>query len=141
MIKLSDDTIKKIKNRNRIFKEAKIDKTKEKSKEARSMRNKVNRMISYDRYIENKNRLKKVEHDTDKLWNEMKKTVNMSNEIVPQMIIENGNIITKHVELANSINRQFIKQAEDTINGIENNNIDTMDHYRSKIVKPKQLFF
>ena len=45
----------------------------------------------------------------------MKKTVKLQNNIQPQTIIENGKAITKDKELANSINRQFIKQANDTI--------------------------
>ena len=64
----------------------------------------------------------------------------MSKKKTPDIFIENDKVLRAPKDIANALNRGFIKQINDTIKSIDNSNVDPLVHYAEKITTPEEKF-
>ena len=83
-------------------------------KRARQARNDVNCCISKDKYRSTQKCDQIIYSDDSKQWKQAKEMTNLWNKEHSNEIIENGKCITNTKEIVNYMNRQLIKQIEDS---------------------------
>ena len=131
--KISSDTNKLIKQKNKIYKELKNSNDPNLKREFKILSSRCRKAITNDR----NNDTKKVIYDNiknpKKLWQQAKKELFGNDIKQPERIIDNGNLIKGSKNVANSFNRFFIKKVKNIINEIPRSQIDPMSFYRQHV--------
>ena len=89
--------------------------------------------------IKNKNS-KKAEDDPKEQWKVAKSALGWEKNLSPKVIIDQGNILTAPVKIANAINKGFIERNIKLHRSIPQTNTDPLENY-AKITEGKNLRF
>ena len=119
-VKLSENTREKMVARDLAFFEYKKNKKIEDLRFYRNLKNEVNNHISKEKFARKVEFFKSEDTKMNQKWQKMKKITGQSNFLSPQLLTENGVKKTAPLEIAQSLNRQFISKVRKIKNEIKN---------------------
>ena len=85
---------------------------------------------------------KNEELNVNDRWKLIKNETGQSTHTSPQVIVEGGKFFTNHLEIANSLNRQYVRKINNLIEKMETSDVDPLINYKQSIgPKGDQLSF
>ena len=67
------------------------------------------------------------------MWKTAKTETGQNNRQIPQLIKDGGQVLIKHLDIANVLNRQFLKDIKDKEREIPQSQDNPIKHYREKV--------
>ena len=138
--RLSEEVRYKMVDRDLAYIKSKQTKKPEDIREYKNLKNQVNNQIAKEKFDKKVRSFQGEDKNLGDKWRVMKKESGQSKFTSPQMIIEGDKIITKHSQMAATLNRQYLQKVRKIFNEIESTPVNPLDHY-SKVVGESKLSF
>ena len=99
----------------------------------KNLRNQVNQMISREKYCRKSKQFQTDDMTLNEKWKKIKLETGQSKFTVPQLFIEGASHHTGHIQIAESLNRQYIQKVRVLTKKMENHRGDPLDNYRKHV--------
>ena len=104
------------------------------------LKNATNNLINTEKFKRNKDNLQcPTDNNTDR-WKKLKKFTGQDKFTTPQVIVENTTHHTKHRDIANSLNRQYVTRIHKLISQMDQPTTDPIERYRKLVTPPTTTF-
>ena len=131
--KLSEKARESLANRDLAFQMFKQTNAMEDLRNYRHVKNTTNRLISEEKFKRKSAAFKDENLNINDRWKLMKDETGQSNHSSPQVVIEGDKHYTKHIDIANSLNRQYVRKINKLIENMEESDIDPLSNYTQSI--------
>ena len=139
--KLNDDLIQLIDKRNEAHKKAKESNDINDIRLHRNLRNETNKQISIHKFQTLSHKFANPDLKTSKQkWNLIKDVTGQSKNNPPEIIMKENSPITSPKQIANTMNKEYVKIIKETINKIPKNDIDPIKNYKENIGEVNSKF-
>ena len=106
----------------------------------KNLRNSVNHSISREKFNRKAAHFRAPNENMNDKWKKIKMETGQENFSSPQTVTENSHTFTSHQEIAESLNRQYVKSVRKLISEIEKDGTDPLINY-NKLVQNDQSSF
>ena len=127
-------------DRDIAYDEYKRSKTQENLRFYRNLKNNANKIISKEKFNRKVKKFQNESESINKKWKTLKNETGKGKVTTPQILKENNNFHTKSENIANSLNRQYVRKTASLIENMEPATQDPLTKYKNSIKQPKTTF-
>ena len=109
-------------------------------REYKHMKNEVNRLIAKEKFEKTWEKLQNENEGINQKWKTLKKITGQTKNSTPQVIIEDKTHHTSHINMANALNRLYIRKIRKITQMMGESNLNPLDSYRKSVGQVESTF-